>query len=210
MNSINVKFGRYENAQNLKCFACNKKLSLILPYETGINDYEPEFIEHLNNGNIIDNEDDVLNYCASTENFYYVCINCSYHSLCCTDCSISNKSIQLCRFLGHQGFFVDEEKKYIRKFRTTNNIFNKIIKNENINMSDANDLKNKMENLNINAAKILALDMKNNIENIPYYIGDMNLEYFDTSNVWATGPDGGYYHYWECPSCKKTFSLTDK
>lgn len=126
------KLTSYPNSHNIKCFKCNKLLSIMPPGEYELEDYETEIFD---NGYILD-DDTILEMSICTDNFFCVCMDCECHSLCCPNCKEENKNIQFCRFLGHNGYFVGSKTKDIRKFRTTEKIFNNIMKNENINLSE--------------------------------------------------------------------------
>lgn len=212
----------YTNAKDLKCFGCNQLLSFLLPYD--YRDTSGEF-DFFKNGKIVDeNTVDHISICDE-EGIFYVCPKCDYYYMCCPNCSgEQSQKIQLCRFLGHYGFFNGETTKDIKKYRTTEKTFNKITKKSDgysspIGDNEIEEHKKNLEILNDESLTQFSEDIKikykiNNkcyrIGNIPYYVGDKNLYFFDVSDVWATGPDGGYPHFWVCSRCNIGYKLSDK
>lgn len=213
------------NTHDLRCFKCRKLLSIILPdnlQNSTDDENQQELIKFIDNGQIVDEDD---SFCLrinleDDDEIFCLCKDCKYYYVCCSNCtSPQNNKIQFCRFIGHSGQFHDKHSKDIQKYRTTKDIFNKII---DYYYSDINENKKikaqHSKNLEILTEKSMVQynkDIKNienyrGTEDIPYYVGDQNIYYFDTSNVWATGPDGGFPHYWQCPYCDKMYYFIDK
>lgn len=214
----------YRDPKDLKCFKCNNLLSFILPYDYKCN-YDDEELDFYNNGNIIDENLDIHISIDDEEGMFYVCRDCNCFYLCCPKCSDpENEKIQLCRFLGHYGFFEGDKTKDIQKYRTTERIFNNITKkcNEYASPIDEDEIEEHKRNLEIlneealikykkdSYIKIIRNGKRYRIGTIPYYVGDKDLYFFDTTEIFATGPDGGYPHFWVCPSCNIGYQLSDK
>lgn len=156
-------------------------------------------------------------YCISTHHegdydwFFCTNIDCKCYHVACPKCLVKD-NLQLCRFIGHFGCFDNGDRFYENlfvdsdyfKYRVPDYIVENATKDE---FSSNNDDIEILNSVQIDQYK---LDFPDSNYYPYYYIGDKNLLYADPKYIMLTGPDGGYSHYWKCPTCNWFLITTDK
>lgn len=226
----------YEKIINFKK-DCEKKLSYVSVEDEGVtSDLLDDIIWPLN-----------MNMESNVE---FVCLSCGSHYMSCPECSfyddmyiddycetssfndVNNGPVYFCKFIGYDGFCdLSEHDTCLQLKRKYYTATNTVLCDKSVihpltykNISDELILKHKLDvdNILFNSFRV---PVKHTIvdtfsQNIPYYVGDYNINYFNqysnntgkTSpfDAYGTGPDGGMCTYWKCVNCDNEYSISDK
>ena len=151
--------------------------------------------------------------CGKSFGDYYCIPDCEY---------LEMGPIQLCKFLGHAGFY---EPDRVIKPNIPLSIYKEMYKQpfemqKYYNQDGSDDYKytieeceetTRLDEFTINQLLQYPDETINSKYFIPYYVGLDDKMYFSIDNCLApTGPDGGYYHFWKCLKCQEIFDASDK
>lgn len=137
---------------------------------------------------------------------WFICPNCGSYHVACDRC-MQNGDLQLCRFIGHSGAFVSNNKDFFR-YRLPE----RVLKGYNTFEQDVvteQDPKT-YQLLDEDQIKRYVQDYDNKDDYPYYYVGDYDIYYLDPKQIYPTGPDGGFGNDWKCPKCQYKLSCTDK
>lgn len=170
--------------------------------------------EHFNyiGDNESNNYDDYINnedfICISNhydDHDWFICNNCQCYHVACDRC-IKNGDLQLCRFIGHDGCFKNNnnEEDVIFKYRVPKYLMGSV----DDNYDDNKDPKTHQE-LNEKSLIRYNEDYPDINHHTYYYVGDYDLFYLNPKEIYPNGPDGGFSNTWKCPKCNYKFSCVD-
>lgn len=143
---------------------------------------------------------------------YYFCRPCQYYYLICPKCSNENEKI-LCQFLGFCGYFFDSHRYRFRDKILINNIikklpyFAKYLTSENIlefnlEYGDSDEEQDCAYQDIIHKVILDTYSDKDFFYSFHFYdVTDLNLEYFDMTDCYPSGPYCNFPILWKCKNC---------
>lgn len=216
-NYIKKDLGIYDKISDIKCKGCGGRLILprcqlsdLSKYSLECSKYKEKCInDHL--------EETIMLFCNDCCIYYTCCEYCGVipklrEQIDNDEFELSEENINnigpvyMCKFLGHHGYNNDE-KMYLSPNRDM-----KLYSEDPY----AQDLDEDFEEGDV----IIKEHSKEILDKYPdetwdcdtlidYYMGHLDLIYYDPGNFYPTGPDGGFCHFWKCLNCSKIYGLTD-